>query len=124
MDVLFSIWINASFSHFEISFYLPTHTCQVASSEKRTLPNFLSARLPGAEYFSLKARFTLARLVSALVGGALAREMVATEVKEEDGGVGEGEGEGGGVVGFVDGVEGLVGCRELKESGQQKRSWK
>ena len=66
----------------------------------------------------------LASLVSAFVGGALAREMVATEVKEEDGGVGEDEGEGGGVVGFVDGVEGLVGCRELKESGQQKRSWK
>ena len=105
------------------SFYLPTPTCQVASSENRTLPDFFSRKLPGAEYFSLKARFTLARLVSALVGGALAREMVATEVKEEDGGVGEDEGEGGGVVGFVDGVEGLVGCRELKESGQQKRSW-
>ena len=90
------------------------------------MPNFFSPRLPGpgAEYFSLKARFTLASLVSAFVGGALAREMVATEVKEEDGGVGEDEGEGGGVVGFVDGVEGLVGCRELKESGQQKRSWK
>ena len=88
------------------------------------MPNFLSPRFPGVEYFSLKARFTLARFVSALVGGALAREMVATEVKEEDGGVGEDEGEGGGVVGFVDRVEGLVGCRELKESGQQKRSWK
>ena len=109
-----------------MSFYLPSHTCQVASSEKRTLPNFFSPRLPGpgAEYFSLNARFTLASLVSAFVGGALAREMVATEVNEEDGGVGEDEGEGGGVVGFVDGVEGLVGCRELKESGQQKRSWK
>ena len=113
-----------SFRILRYSFYLPTPTCQVASSENRTLPDFFSRKLPGAEYFSLKARFTLASLVSAFVGGALAREMVATEVKEEDGGVGEDEGEGGGVVGFVDRVEGLVGCRELKESGQQKRSWK
>ena len=58
------------------------------------------------------------------MGGALAREMVATEVKEGGGGVGEDDGEGGGVVGFVDGVEGLVECREFNESGQQKRSWK
>ena len=82
------------------------------------------APAPAAEYFSLNARLTISSLVSAFVGAAAAREIVATEVKEEVGGgeelpiveeeVEEEE---------VDGVVCFVGWRELRERGQQKRSW-
>ena len=63
--------------------------------------------------------------MSAFLGAATAREIVATEVKEdgEEGGeelplVVE---EGGEVE--PEWVGCFVGCRELRDSGQQKRSW-
>ena len=80
----------------------------------------------------MKARLTISSLVSAFVGAAAAREMVATDVKEEEGGEGEG---GGGdeplKVEKVLEVEELaevevvcfVGWREVRDRGQQKRSW-
>ena len=96
-------------------------------------PSWPSPWLIAVEYFSLKARLTISSLVSAFVGAAAAREMVATDVKEEGG---EGEGGGGGEelplkVEKVLEVEELaevevvcfVGWREVRDRGQQKRSW-
>ena len=85
------------------------------------------APAPAAEYFSLNARLTISSLVSAFVGAAAAREIVATEVKEEGGGgeelpLVEGEQEEE-VEEEMDGVVCFVGWRELMERGQQKRSW-
>ena len=85
------------------------------------------APAPAAEYFSLNARLTISSLVSAFVGAAAAREIVATEVKEEGGGgeelpLVEGEQEEE-VEEEMDGVVCCVGWRELRERGQQKRSW-
>ena len=68
-------------------------TCQVASSEKWTLAGLILVATVSVEYFSLNARLTISSLVSAFVGAAAAREMVATEVKEEGD---DEEGEGGG----------------------------
>ena len=104
----------------------------MASSEKWTFADLL---LPpswplslAVEYFSLKARLTISSLVSAFVGAAAAREMVATDVKEEGG-----EGEGGGgeeewplkvdVVEEEEEAVCFVEWREVRDRGQQKRSW-
>ena len=79
------------------------------------------------EYFSLNVRLTFSSLVSAFVGAATAREIVATEVKD-----GEDDEEGGEELPLVVEKGGdvepqwvgcFVGCRELRDSGQQKRSW-
>ena len=59
--------------------------------------------------------------MSAFVGAAAAREIVATEVKEvgeQEGGEGEEE-----LVVEPEGVVCFVGCREVRERGQEKRSW-
>ena len=106
----------------------------MASSEKWTFADLLLppswSSLVAVEYFSLKARLTISSLVSAFVGAAAAREMVATDVKEEGG-----EGEGGGgeeewplkvdVVEEEEEEEAVcfVGWREVRDRGQQKRSW-
>ena len=73
----------------------------------------------------MNARLTISSLVSAFVGAAAAREIVATEVKEEGGGgeelpLVEEEDE---VEVEMDEVVCFVGWRELMERGQQKRSW-
>ena len=91
-------------------------------------PSWLLPLLVVVEYFSLKARLTISSLVSAFVGAAAEREMVATDVKDERGGEAEG---GGGEeelplkVEVLEEVEVVcfVGWREVRESGQQKRSW-
>ena len=76
----------------------------------------------------MNARLTISSLVSAFVGAAAAREIVATEVNEEGGGgeelpIVEEEEEEEVEEEEVDGVVCFVGWRELRERGQQKRSW-